>query len=107
MKPQRTRRIFVVIVAAWATLLLPGLVWPAYLDSPVGVLAVVPYLSIYLFHGLGVPGLLQHAGACGWGWCAPTMFGWTFLVVFWLGVAWLLALGLVRLTGGPGAGGDT
>lgn len=100
MKPQRTRRIFAVIVAVWGVLLLPGLFWPAYLDTPVGVLAAVPYLSVYLFHGLGVPGLLQHGGACGWGWCAPTLFGWAFLAVFWLGVVWLLA----RLLAGLGAG---
>jgi hypothetical protein len=35
-------------------------------------LVMLPLLSIYLFHTLGIPGLLQHAGACGWGMCSPT-----------------------------------
>lgn len=91
MTQRRTLRIFVFIVAGWGLLALPGLVWPGYLDTPVGLLVVVPYLSIYLFHGVGVPGLLQHGGACGWGWCAPTVLGWVVLVGFWLGVVWLLA----------------
>jgi hypothetical protein len=55
-------------------------------------------LSIYLFHHLGVPGLLEHKGQCGWGMCSPTAFGWTFLLVFWIGVAWLAAWGLACLT---------
>ncbi len=99
---RRTARLFALLVAAYGLALLPGLAWPGYLDSPIGVLAAVPYLSIYLFHGLGVPGLLQNNGACGWGWCAPTPFGWVFLLVVWLGMAWLLAAVIVRLRG-PGA----
>lgn len=94
-----TARLFVLIVAGYLLVLLPGLAWPGYLDSPIGVLAAVPYLSIYLFHGLGVPGLLQNRGACGWGWCAPTVFGWVFLTLVWLGLAWLLAALIVRLRG--------
>lgn len=88
MKPHRTRRIFGLLVAGYALLAMPALFWAGYMDSPAGVLFAVPYLFVYLFHGLGVPGLLQHGGACGWGWCAPTVFGWVFLVGFWLGVAW-------------------
>jgi hypothetical protein len=55
-------------------------------------------LSIYLFHTLGIPGLLQQGGACGWGWCSPTTWGWAFLAFFWLGVAWVVAWALARLT---------
>jgi hypothetical protein len=63
-----------------------------------GYAVMVPFLSIYLFHHLGIPGLLEHDGACGWGLCSPTAFGWTFLVILWIGVAWLVAWGLARLT---------
>ena len=103
MTRRRTLRVFALIVAAYGLLALPGLFWPGYLDSPAGLLVVVPYLSIYLFHGIGIPGLLQQGGACGWGWCAPTVFGWVFLLGLWLGVAWLLARLITRLGGGPGA----
>ena len=80
-----------VIIAIYFLLLSPGLVWPEYLDTPVGLLAAIPFLSVYLFHSLGIPFLLEHNGACGWGWCAPTVFGYVFIVIFWLLMAWLLA----------------
>lgn len=103
MTRRRTVRVFAFIVAAYALLALPGLFWPAYLDTPAGLPVATTYLSIYLFHGIGVPGLLQNGGACGWGWCAPTVFGWVFLTAFWLGVAWLLARLIARIGGNPGA----
>jgi hypothetical protein len=28
----------------------------------------------------------------------PTAFGWAFLIAFWLGVAWLAAWGVARVT---------
>ncbi len=88
--------VFVLIVGAYLVALSPALLWPSYLDSPVGVLVALPYLSVYLFHALGVPGLLVNDGACGWGWCAPKIFGWCFITAFWLGLAWWAALGVVR-----------
>lgn len=98
MNRRRTARFFAAIVVLCAALLAPALFWDGYLDSPLGVVAVMPYLSIYLFHAAGIPGLLQNGGACGWGWCAPTLFGWIFLVAVWLGIAWLLAWALAALT---------
>lgn len=97
----RTLKILGLILVAYVLLLAPGFFWPAYLDSPVGVLLLVPMLSIYLFHSAGVPGLLQNNGLCGWGWCAPTWFGWTFLVLVWLMAAWAVSHGVARLTSGP------
>lgn len=95
----RTLKIFGLILAACVLLLAPGFFWPAYLDSPVGVLLLVPMLSVYLFHALGVPGLLQNNGLCGWGWCSPTWFGWTFLVLVWGMVAWGISWCVAALTG--------
>jgi hypothetical protein len=93
----RTLRILAFLLAGYAALVLAGLLGPP-LESLSGVLLVVPLLSIYLFHRLGIPGLLEHDGYCGWGWCSPTPFGWIFLAVFWAGVAWLLAWAIARLT---------
>lgn len=45
-----------------------------------------------------MPGLLEQGGHCGWGWCSPTAAGWIVMVAFWLGVAWLAAWALARLT---------
>jgi hypothetical protein len=90
----RTFKFLAALLVVFLLLSLPGFFWPAYLDSPVGLIVAVPYLSIYLFHKLGIPGLLQNDGACGWGWCAPTVFGWIFLLIAWLLIAWLLAWGL-------------
>ena len=91
--------VFAFLVGAYLLVLSPALLWPSYLDSPGGVLGALPYLAVYLFHTLGVPGLLVNDGACGWGWCAPTVFGWCFIVAVWLGLAWVVALGLVRWRG--------
>lgn len=94
----RTLKILALIVLAYVLLVLPGLVWSPYFDSPAGFLVLVPGLSIYVFHKVGVPGLLEHNGLCGWGWCSPTLFGWVFMVAFWVLVSWLIAWGVAALT---------
>lgn len=94
----RTLKFLAGIIIVFLLISLPALVWPGYLDSPAGLIVAVPYLSIYLFHKIGIPGLLVNNGLCGWGWCAPTIFGWVFLFTFWLLIAWLIAWGLSCLT---------
>jgi hypothetical protein len=89
-----TARVFAVMVAIYALALLPALFAENYLQSPIGVLVYVPYLSVYLFDWLGVPWLLVNGGTCGWGWCAPSWFGWVFVGAVWAGLAWLVARSL-------------
>jgi hypothetical protein len=96
---QRTLQFLFASIAMLALLLLPAAWWPGYLDSPIGTIVAIPYLSIYLFHKIGIPGLLQNHGLCGWGWCAPTVFGWVFLCIVWLFIVWLLAWAAASLTG--------
>ena len=93
----RTGWVFAILVAVYIALALPAYVGPAFLEELSSYLVLFTILSIYIPHRLGVPGLLEHNGACGWGWCAPTVFGWIFLALFWLGVAWLLAWGIASL----------
>ena len=92
-----TPAVFAVLVALYGGLCLPALAWPGWLDSPVGLWVAIPYVSIYLFDTLGIPGLLRNGGRCDWGWCPPSTFGWAFLAAFWLGVTWLVAAGVARL----------
>lgn len=94
MFSRRTILLLLGLVGVFGLVGLPAVWWPEYLDSPAGVVFALPYLSIYLFHSAGVPGLLLHNGACGWGWCPPTRFGWVFLCAVWLVVTWLVAWGL-------------
>jgi hypothetical protein len=94
----RTLKILVALLTGYALLVIPAYWGPSYLEAMGTYVVMVPFLSIYIFHKLGIPGLLEHDGACGWGWCSPTAFGWAFLVLFWMGVAWLVAWGLARLT---------
>jgi hypothetical protein len=68
------------------------------MDSPLGLLLIAPLLSVYLLHKLGVPGLLEHNGLCGWGWCDPTLFGWLFTAAFLLIGVWLIAWAIASLT---------
>jgi hypothetical protein len=98
MLQPRTLKFLAAFVVIYFLLLIPGFFWPQYLDSPVGLIAAIPMLSVYLFHTIGIPFLLENNGACGWGWCAPTLFGWVFTGVFWLGALWLFAALTARLT---------
>ncbi len=92
-----TLKIFAWLVGLYVLALLPALFFPEYGDSVAGILVLIPYLSILLFHKAGIPGVLQHDGLCGWGWCAPTVFGWVLAALFWLGLVWLLASILATL----------
>ncbi len=98
MLKQRTLKFLIVLVVTYGLLLLPGAIWPSYFDSGAGLLLGAPFLAIYLFHKAGIPGLLEHDGLCGWGWCAPTTFGWVFLLLFWVAVTWVVAWILASLT---------
>lgn len=98
MLSARTLKTLAILLAGYVLLALPAYLGPAMLEEMSSTLVLLPFLSIHLFHALGIPGLLQHGGFCGWGWCSPTAFGWAFLALFWLGVAWLLAWGLARLS---------
>ena len=51
----RTLKILALIVAGYVLILLPGQFYPRYLDTPVGILLLLPILSVYVFHNLGVP----------------------------------------------------
>ena len=97
MLQPRTLKILAALLIGYVLLALPSWWWPAYVEAGGEYLVIAPILSIYFFHWLGVPGLLEHDGACGWGWCSPTAFGWAFLVLFWIGAAWLIAWGIAWL----------
>ncbi len=98
MFARRTLGILAALVGAYLLFLLAAYLGPSWLAEPARFAVLVPYLSLHAFHKLGVPGLLEHNGLCGWGWCSPTAFGWAFLAAFWIGVMWLVAWGLARLT---------
>lgn len=93
----RTLKVFFLLLAVYGLLVLPAYLGLAFLEKTSGFLVMIPYLSIYLFNQLGIPGLLEHGGQCGWGWCSPTAFGAVFIIAFWLGTMWLLAWGLGAL----------
>jgi hypothetical protein len=97
LKP-RTLKVLALMLLAYGLLWLASAFESSHTDSPIGLLLLSPLLAVYLFHKLGVPGLLEHDGHCGWGWCAPTAFGWVFTVIALLAVAWLIAWAIASLT---------
>jgi len=99
MQLNSTLKMMLLILACYALLWAPAYFWPNYLDSPATLILTAPYLAVYIFHNIGIPGLLEHSGACGWGWCSPTFLGWLFLAVFWLLVVWLLARLIIKTNG--------
>lgn len=98
MLQARTLKILAVQVTGYVLLALPAYWGPAFLAEISSYIVIAPFLSIYIFHRLGIPGLLEHKGHCGWGLCSPTAVGWGYLVLFWVGVAWLIAWAVARLT---------
>lgn len=88
--------VFGLLLALYGLALLPALWLPGYLDTPMGVLVLLPFLSVYVLHAIGLPGLLVNGGACGWGWCSPTLLGWCVVAVLWLALAWVVAASLSR-----------
>ena len=96
MLERRTFAILGALVAAYFLLAAPAYVGPAALGEYSAVVVMPVIFSLHLFNRLGVPGLLENDGLCGWGWCGPTAFGLVFLALFWLAVAWLAAWGLAR-----------
>jgi hypothetical protein len=97
MPHQATSRILLILLIGYLLLALPAYLGPDWIEPFSAVLVLVPYLSVHLFNHMGVPGLLEHGGFCGWGWCAPTVFGWAFMVALWLGVFWAAAWGIAWL----------
>lgn len=98
MLQPRTLKILAGLLLGYALLVAAAHWGPPLFEVPGTVAVMVPYLSIHLFHKFGVPGLLEHDGLCGWGWCAPTVSGWVLAAVLWIALAWLVAWGVARLT---------
>jgi hypothetical protein len=95
-------KVLLAIAVAYAGVWLPYVFWrgnlPAYLNAPYAVLGLAQAIPVYILSGIGIPGLLQNKGLCGWGWCGPTVFGYVVLVMFWVVVAWLIAWLISKLT---------
>ena len=91
MANSRMLKIMVIIVLCYSALLAAGYLLPEELALPFRMLGVPLLFSVYAFHLVGIPGVLEQNGHCGWGWCEPTPFGWLLAVVFWLVVTYLLA----------------
>jgi hypothetical protein len=80
-----------IIVVCYSALLVLGYLLPEELALPFRMLEVPLLFFVYAFHRVGIPGVLEQNGLCGWGWCEPTLFGWLLTVVCWLVVAYILA----------------
>jgi hypothetical protein len=83
-------------VVVYSLGLLAWLLWPAFRESLIGKFVAIPLFSTYLFEHFGVPGLTDR-GSCDWMWCRPTALGVVVVAAIWLGVAWLVAVGIARL----------
>lgn len=96
MSDQRVLKLLLALLAAAGLMALPGLIWPAWLDSPAGWVVLMPFFLAHVLRGAGVPGLIENEGACGWGWCSPTTLGWAVSALICVLVIWALAAVLVH-----------
>ena len=72
-----TFKIFVVILTLYVALSSFVLVFPSYIESPLGWLLRGPLVSLMV---------VEHIGLLA-GWCSP----WLVVVGIWLGLAWAVA----------------
>ena len=93
----RTLAILAGLLLVYALLVVAVFRGPSWLEVPGAAAAFAPYLLALLLHKLGLPGVLEHNGLCGWGLCAPTPLGWLLAVALGLAALWLLAWALARL----------
>lgn len=96
LKPS-TLKFLAALLLAYVLLWLPAAWSSSYLSSPLGLLLAVPLFSVYAFHQLGFPGLLEHNGMCGWGWCTPTILGWAIGAAVLIIGAWVMAWAIASL----------
>jgi hypothetical protein len=90
------RRLFAAAVTTYGLGFLAWLLSHRFRESFIGGLVGIPPFSIYVFEHFGVPGLTDRSD-CNWMWCKPTVLGIVVATVFWLGVAWLVSVGIARL----------
>lgn len=90
------RRLFAVVVTTYGLGLLGWFFWPAFGKSTVGKFVGIPPFSVYVFEHFGVPWLTDRNN-CDWMWCKPTALGIIFTTAVWLGVAWLVSIGIAHL----------
>ena len=71
MFERTTVKVLLVIAAAYAGVWLPYVVWQgnvtADLSALYAVLGFAHVIPVYILNSIGVPGLLQNNGHCGWG----------------------------------------
>lgn len=94
MLKARTLKILALVLVLYGAACLPAALELPFLERASTWFILAPFFTSHVLHELGVPGLLDHAGRCGWGWCAPTTLGWALTGLIWLGVTWVLAWGI-------------
>ncbi|MBK1875219.1 hypothetical protein FE848_18565 [Marinobacter sp. 1-3A] len=102
MFERSTIKILLVFLTVYAGIWLPYIVLqgnlPASLSAPYALLGFAQAIPAYILNSVGISGLIQNDGYCGWGWCGPTVFGYVVLSAFWVLVAWFIAWLISNLT---------
>ncbi|WP_376695530.1 hypothetical protein [Wenzhouxiangella sp. EGI_FJ10305] len=88
------------LVIVYILLLLPLMIWPDYIDTPLGLIAVLPMFAVHVLDRAGVPGLLS-TSSCSWGWCEPSTLGWAVMLLVAAVMIVFLAVALSALRRKP------
>jgi hypothetical protein len=92
-----TLKLLALLIATVAALVAGAYAEVPYLMDAGALLFIAALLLLFVFTQVGIPGLLEHAGNCGWGICGPTPWGLAFLAAVVLGILWLLARGAAAI----------
>ncbi len=97
MPDPRALKIMALIMASYFAVLSLGYILPGEAGLPFLMVGMPLLVSVYIFDMMGLPGLLENDGHCGWGWCEPTLFGWFLATVFWLFMIYILTRMIIKI----------
>jgi hypothetical protein len=88
---RRLLRVWVGLLLAYLVAALVAALVFGEFDEAFAFAGLPLFVLAHALHQLHVPWMLEHAGLCGWGPCAPTTTGMVAAAIVLAGALWVLA----------------
>ena len=89
MSVSRQNKVFLILLLGYYAIIVLCMVSTKVSSSPFGIVLLPLIFLAYVFHNLGIPGVLQNNGVCGWGWCMPTIAGYLLGSILLVPLLWV------------------